>query len=233
MTLVALLRGINVGKAKRIAMADLRKLLEGLGYRDVKTLLNSGNVVFTSSKDDAKTAGPRIEKALESRLGVASRVTVVTGSELAAVVAGDPFAKTATNPSRYLVAFFPDAAAIKALAPIVKERWHPEAIATGRRVAYVWCPESILQSPVYTALTRVAKEGVTARNWATVTACLPGPENSGRYCCTGASRSTSPRSTSRSSRMEVTTFVREARSKMASSRIGTRWFSGSTTAPAP
>ena len=166
MTVVALLRGINVGRAKRIAMADLRALVESLGYREVRTLLNSGNVVFSG---DARTAGPRIEKALASRLGVSARVTILSGAELAAVVAGNPFGKIATNPSRYLVAFFPDPAAARKLAPLLKERWEPEAIVIGRRVAYMWCPESILESPLFEGVGRIAKDGVTTRNWATVT----------------------------------------------------------------
>ena len=55
---VALLRGINVGRAKRISMGDLRALFTGLGYGDVRTLLNSGNVVFTVAR---KNAGDQAE----------------------------------------------------------------------------------------------------------------------------------------------------------------------------
>ena len=81
---VALLRGINVGKAKRIAMADLRTLCESLGYGHVQTLLNSGNLVFSAPRADPRAA-VRIEKEIASRLGVQSRVLVITGSELDAV----------------------------------------------------------------------------------------------------------------------------------------------------
>src|SRR5262245_23263029 len=150
-------------------MADLRALVEDLGYGDVRTLLNSGNVVFSSGKGDAGTAAGRIEKAMTSRLGISARVTIVGAPELAAVVAKNPFGKIATNPSRYLVAFFPDNAASKVLAPLVKERWAPEAIALGPRVAYLWCPDSILESPVFDRVSRLLKDGVTTRNWATVT----------------------------------------------------------------
>ena len=166
--LLALLRGVNVGRAKRIAMADLRKLVEDLGYADVRTLLNSGNVVFSAAKGDARTAGARIERAMTSRLGVSARVTIVDAPALAAVVANNPFARVATNPSRYLIAFFPDGTASKVLAPLVKERWAPEAIALGPRVAYLWCPESILESPLFERVSRLMKDGVTTRNWATV-----------------------------------------------------------------
>src|SRR4051794_32869155 len=66
---VALIRGINVGKAKRVAMADLRAALEDLGYTDVRTLLNSGNVVFTAGVAPGKAAAS-IEKVLAGELGV-------------------------------------------------------------------------------------------------------------------------------------------------------------------
>src|SRR5215471_18045832 len=88
---VALLRGINVGKAKRIAMGDLRTLVEDLGFRDVRTLLNSGNVVYTSLRLAPAAAAARIESAIAKTLGVPSKVTVVDGAELAEIVAGNPF----------------------------------------------------------------------------------------------------------------------------------------------
>src|SRR5262245_44497169 len=101
---VALLRGINVGRAKRVAMADLRALVEGLGYTDVRTLLNSGNVVFTAARGTPAQAAARIEKALTADLGVSARVTVLTAQELADAVAENPLLKVADNDSRLLVA---------------------------------------------------------------------------------------------------------------------------------
>ena len=83
---VALLRGINVGKAKRIAMADLRKLVEELGFGDVKTLLNSGNVVFSAPPKKVATAAARIQSAIALQLGVTSRVAVISAEELAAAI---------------------------------------------------------------------------------------------------------------------------------------------------
>src|SRR5690606_717827 len=79
---IALFRGINVGKAKRIAMADLRSLLEELGFTDVRTLLNSGNAVYTSDGVPPGTAGRMIEDALPGKLGISSRVSVFTSDEL-------------------------------------------------------------------------------------------------------------------------------------------------------
>src|SRR5262245_9982765 len=107
-TFVALFRGINVGKAKRIAMADLRAVVEGLGCTDVRTLLNSGNVVFAAKKADGLAA--RIHKAVAAKLGVTARVTVVSADDLASVVRECPLTDVATDPSRLLVAFVADPA---------------------------------------------------------------------------------------------------------------------------
>ena len=164
---VALLRGVNVGKNKRISMADLAKMVTKLGFKDVKTLLNSGNVVFTSSIG-APAAAAKIEKALVKEIGVASNVTVLTAAELDAVVKKNPLLDVADNHSRLMVAFVRDAGDVAKLKPIVAEEWHPDAIALGPRAAYVWCPNSILDNACYAAVNKVLKDGVTARNWATV-----------------------------------------------------------------
>jgi hypothetical protein len=83
---VALVRGINVGRAKRVAMADLRKLVSDLGYEDVRSLLNSGNIVFSAPTLAPGQAAAAIEDALVLKLGVAARVTVLSSSQLSAIV---------------------------------------------------------------------------------------------------------------------------------------------------
>jgi uncharacterized protein (DUF1697 family) len=165
---IALLRGINVGRAKRVAMADLRAMMEDLGFRDVKTLLNSGNVVYTAGRDDPRKVGTRIEKALAAAVGVSSRVTVLTADELDEVVRGNPLSRTATDPSRLLVAFFSEPSARTQLAPLVRRRWKPEALATGTRAAYLWCASGILESRVLEAVARTVGSAMTTRNWTTV-----------------------------------------------------------------
>jgi len=166
---VALLRGINVGRAKRVAMAELRAVVTDLGYRDVRTLLNSGNVVFTVPGAIRGDAASRIEKAVEARLGVSSRVTVLTAAEVAEAVLENPLSKVADNPSRLLCMILTDPATRTQLTPFLKERWAPEALALGRRVAYVWCPQGSIDSPLMAALSRAVGDGGTARNMATMT----------------------------------------------------------------
>src|SRR3954465_1245273 len=96
---VAFLRGINNVGSRRVAMADLRALFEDLGFRDVRTLLNSGNVIFSVPAGQRRDVGARIEKALASKLGLACSVIVLSADEVAGVVRNNPLARVATNPS--------------------------------------------------------------------------------------------------------------------------------------
>jgi uncharacterized protein (DUF1697 family) len=166
---VALLRGINVGKAKRIAMADLRRVFEGLGYGDVRTLLNSGNVVFTVLQTGARDEASRMEQAIETRLGVNTRVTILRGRDLAEAVRENPLGAVANDPSRFLLMALRDAKATAHLKPLLAQRWTPEALALGRHVAYLWCANGILESRLWEAAKRIVGDGGTARNFTTMT----------------------------------------------------------------
>jgi uncharacterized protein (DUF1697 family) len=165
---VALIRGINVGRAKRVAMADLRALVEGLGFSDVRTLLNSGNVVFTSTSAAAGNAGARIEKTMAAKLGVSARVTVLTAREVAKAVADNPLLDVASNHSRLMIAVPAGAIDHRRLKPLAAEDWTPEVLAIGTCVAYLWCPDGILASPLSEAVGRTLGDSVTSRNWATL-----------------------------------------------------------------
>lgn len=164
---VALLRGINVGRAKRIAMADLRRMMEELGYQDVRTLLNSGNVVFTTAGKSVGDDVSRIEEALVAKLGVSSRVIVLTAAELAAIVANNPLVDLADNPSRMFVAVLRNDSNRKQVEPMLKEDWKPDVLALGKRVVYMWCPDGLLESRLVESIGRVLRDSTTIRNWAT------------------------------------------------------------------
>lgn len=168
---VALLRGINVGRAKRVAMADLRALLEALGYRNVRTLLNSGNAVFDASAKARAGHAPRIQAAVLARLAVDARVIVKSADEFAAVVAGNPLLGRATDPSRLLVAFTDDPARLPGLADLadlVLVDWSPDALAIAPHAAYLWCAQGVLDSKLAQAVGRRLGDAATTRNWATV-----------------------------------------------------------------
>lgn len=165
---VALLRGINVGRAKRVAMADLRSLIEDLGYGNARTLLNSGNVVLTAENAESNNMAMRIEKAISERLGVSAKVITLTAKELAAIVAKNPLTEAAENPSRFLVAVLRNRNGRLLLKPLLEQDWSPESIALGTRAAYIWCPEGILASRLPEAVGRLLGDAVTTRNWGTI-----------------------------------------------------------------
>jgi uncharacterized protein (DUF1697 family) len=165
---VALIRGINVGHAKRVAMAELRALIEEFGYRDVRTLLNSGNVVFTAP-DAATHAADRIEQGLADELGVSAKVTVLSAAELAAALRANPLRKVADNPSRLLLGVLRAPADRAKLKPLLDEDWTPEALALGKRFVYLWCANGVSGGRLFEAIHRAAGDSVTARNWTTMT----------------------------------------------------------------
>ena len=164
---VALFRGINVGRAKRIAMADLRALLESLGCTNVKTLLNSGNAIF-EARLGAPELAARIRSTVAKKLGVDALVVVKSGKDIAAVVKGNKLASVATDPSRLLVAVTSDAAGLARLSPLAKTEWKGDVVHVGKDAAYIWCANGILESKAGAALLRDLADSGTTRNWATI-----------------------------------------------------------------
>jgi uncharacterized protein (DUF1697 family) len=167
-TFVALLRGINVGKAKRIPMAELRALLEELGYTDVATLLNSGNAVFRATKGTAASHAKQIAAAIEARMGFDVPVVVKSAKELEAIVAENPLAQAATNHSQLLTVFAQDNKTLSGLSVIAPLVQPPEQFVVGTNAAYLDCAAGILESKAGEALLGKAGKLVTTRNWATV-----------------------------------------------------------------
>jgi uncharacterized protein (DUF1697 family) len=165
---VALFRGINVGKAHRLAMADLQAVLESLGYGEVRTLLNSGNAVYAGPHRPAIEEGRRIRAEVAAALGVDVPVIVKTADDIAAAVADNPLRAVATDPSRLLLAFTRDAASLAAIASIAGSASGADILRVGARAAYLWCPGGILESKAAVALLKGLAETGTTRNAATV-----------------------------------------------------------------
>ena len=163
-----LLRGINVGRAHRVSMADLRDLLAAEGYGAARTLLQSGNVVLDSDRPAGDLARA-VEQALERRFGFAVPTVVRTAEEVRAVLAKDPLGPVATDPGRYVVSFFaeePPADLADRLGSV--DPADDEYVVDGREL-YLWCPHGQLQSPLAAALAKHRGGPVgTVRNWATV-----------------------------------------------------------------
>ena len=161
---VVLLRGVNVGGHNRIAMADLRTLLEGIGCRDVQTYVQSGNAVVDHD-GTPEALEQEVARALADR-GLPVPVMVRTGEELARVVEASPW--TDLDPKHFHVAFLsgePDPAKV---AAIDHEALMPERVVVGERVLYL---DYALGAGRSKGLDRL-RLGVdaTARNWRTVLA---------------------------------------------------------------
>jgi uncharacterized protein (DUF1697 family) len=165
---IALLRGVNVGRAKRIAMADLRKLVGDLGFSDVRSVLASGNVVFSAPPLDPADAALAIEEALVLKLGVAARVMVLGSDELSTIIEGNPLLALATDHSRLITFILADPAMGHLLAPLCEQDWGPGALALGQRAAYVWCPKGVLESPAAALVGKQLGDNTTSRNWNTL-----------------------------------------------------------------
>jgi uncharacterized protein (DUF1697 family) len=169
---IALLRGINLGSHNRISMPALRKVLADGGFEDVKTYLQSGNVVLSSGRKPAEV-GRECERLIKDRLALDVDVVVRTRAELAKVVERNPLEDVATNPKRYQVSFLaatPSAGLKSKLADAAVEQ---ERFAVHGREIYAWHPDGVARSKLW-ALLAGRQLGVTAtsRNWTTVTKLL-------------------------------------------------------------
>jgi uncharacterized protein (DUF1697 family) len=165
---IALFRGINVGRAKRIGMADLRRVFSDLGYTNVRTVLNSGNVLFSSSRATLKKFTREIQEAVSGSFGVSATVIVISAADLQRVVDGNPLLSRVEDPSRHLVAFAASAADFDPARRMLQQTWEPDALAVTANAAYLWCAAGVLDSKLSQAFARATRDAVTARNWTTV-----------------------------------------------------------------
>jgi uncharacterized protein (DUF1697 family) len=180
-THIALLRGINVGGRNKVAMADLRDVVAGLGHTGVSTYIQSGNVLFTSDEADTEALGKGLEGAIAARLGVKPSVIVLSCDELARVVRDNPYAGEPNSKLVHAVFFrgpVPpgSAAAIEAGEQRAAERGsaRDSARIVGTTL-FVHTPDGFGRSELALYLLgRPASPCAagTARNWSTVTKLL-------------------------------------------------------------
>lgn len=162
-----LLRGVNVGKANRVPMAEFRTMLEAQGHSDVKTLLNSGNAVFTSTSRSAAKLATDIAEGLQDRFGVTTPVIVKSAAEWRAIVDGNPIVPPEPEHSRFLVVVSMDPSRLKALEDL-RPVLHPgERLAITEHAAYLHCAGGLLESQAGEALLGKGGKGITTRNWGT------------------------------------------------------------------
>ena len=165
---VVLLRGVNVGPNLRVPMAALRAGLEGVGARDVRTVLNSGNAVCASATRSAERFSEQVAELLQSQFGVTTPVIVKAAAEFSAIVAERPFPIAEADQSRVLVAFTRDQESLQALRAIESLVGPGEQFALTERAAYLHCAGGLLESAAGEALLGRRAKPVTTRNWGTV-----------------------------------------------------------------
>ncbi len=159
---VCLLRAVNVG-GRAVPMAELRALFESLGYSEVASYIQSGNVVFGSSKS---VRGDALEASIEAAFGVKTSPVLRTAAEMAEVAAAHPFRDA--DPTKLHVGFLaarPPKAAVSALEP---EGFLPERFAVSGRELYLHLPAGMARTKLPGYLERRLKLPVTFRNWRTV-----------------------------------------------------------------
>jgi uncharacterized protein (DUF1697 family) len=168
-TFVALLRGINVGGKSTIPMADLRQVFAGLGYENVQTYIQSGNVIFGSRQDDAELLIRDIEKAIAERFGKDVTVLLRTASQLDDVLTRNPFLGRQDDLTKLLVTFLaaePDAESPQRLRPPAGETG--ELAVIGREV-YLHVPDGYGRSKISNAfLEKKLGVAATTRNWKSI-----------------------------------------------------------------
>jgi uncharacterized protein (DUF1697 family) len=164
---VALLRGINVGGKGKVPMADLRALVEGCGFEDVATYIQSGNVVCTApGRRSADAVAGQLEEALAERYPFAPQVVVRTRRQLEAIVAGNPFIERGEDEAVQHVTCFPSS--VKPTLEVDLDRYAPEeAIARGHEL-YLHLPGGMGTSKLAADLARKHKANGTTRNWRTM-----------------------------------------------------------------
>ena len=167
-TFVILLRGVNVGKAKRVPMAEFKALLLALGCTDARTLLNSGNAVVQSTAASSAALAPRVADAMAQRFGFEVPVVVKSAAELQAIVKGNPLTATVADASRLLVVLAQDSSCIAELQSLQDLLLPGDALQVQVQAAYLHCASGILESRVAAALLGKAGRLITSRNWATV-----------------------------------------------------------------
>jgi uncharacterized protein (DUF1697 family) len=171
-THIALLRGINVGSHNRIPMPRLRDLLGELGYEDVRTLVQSGNIVLTSSKSPERLASD-LQREIADAFDVDTPVVVRTRDELARVIERDPLSHIADELKRYQVTFMDRALTQEVLDKLGSLDVAPEQFVVDGREIYAWHPDGMQRSKLGQALAGQRLRVVaTARNWNTVTKLL-------------------------------------------------------------
>jgi len=171
-TYISLLRGINVSGQNKIRMADLREMYESLGFEQVETYLQSGNVVFEAAESDGDALGQRIEAAIGAAWGFDVAVLMRRPADIERIVAGNPFlTKRNEDPVKLYITFLDVAPGDIDASGLNGTEGRADSCIVGEREVFVFCANGYGRTKLSnTFFERKLKVQATTRNWKTVNA---------------------------------------------------------------
>jgi uncharacterized protein (DUF1697 family) len=171
-TYIALFRGINVGGNHMLPMKALKALLEKNGCQEVRTYIQSGNVILNSSVSDAAKLEKQLSAAVAKSHGFEPRVLLLTQAELAHAAASNPFPAAAENPKSVHLFFLDGVPTKPDLKTLEALKAKTESFALKGRVLYLHTPDGLGRSRMLARMEKCLGVQATARNWRTVTTLL-------------------------------------------------------------
>lgn len=169
-TYITILRGINVGGKKLIKMQALKELCESQGFINVKTYIQSGNVVFTYKKEDVKTIAIKISKKILKTFGYEVPVITFTNTEIADVIKNNSLAQNKKLDSTFFhVTFLAEKPIGADVIKLQENNFAPDVFVVKDKAVYLYCPNGYSNSKLTnTFIEKKLKTTATTRNWKTV-----------------------------------------------------------------
>jgi uncharacterized protein (DUF1697 family) len=166
---VALLRGINVSGQKKINMSDLKSLFEEIGFRNVETYIQSGNVIFSSNEKSGEKLKSKISSGIKKRFGFDVQVFILTPEEIEYTLKNNPFIKQKKEIERLYVTFLSNAPSKENIQKLNSIDYSPEEYIIDEKLIYLFLPNGAGNAKLSNNLfEHKLKLNGTTRNWKTV-----------------------------------------------------------------
>lgn len=170
---ISMLRGVNVGGHNKIKMDALRALYESLKFTGCQTFIQSGNVIFKTKERNLAKLSSQIQTAIERSFGFRPDVILRTSDELRDVIARNPFAKRrGIEPGKLVVTFLASVPAPETRDNLLKLKTDPDELHIDGRELYIYFPNGMGRSKLWSLIERTLKISGTGRNWNSVTKML-------------------------------------------------------------
>ncbi len=167
-TLIALLRGINVGGNNKLPMKELSALLEEMGLREVQTYIQSGNVVFRCDLKNKAALATKITTAIKAKHGFAPHILLLEEAELKKAMAGNPYPEAESEPKSLHLFFLDEAPHLPDLQALEALKTQSERFKLAGKVFYLHAPDGVGNSKLAARTEKLLGVAASARNWNTV-----------------------------------------------------------------